>query len=158
MHSMQVYFNPNVSFRAQNTSTKHVDVNTVKAQTPVVVQPEPPAKKKSGLIEGISNIAKFFANFSEMTKATIKGTGYGLLTSAGVAFGFWSLESLPKAVQQKSLETVLKNPLKAISTKGKVLTAIAGLGVASYHLIKGKLSANQRMANVEHKLQTGHNA
>lgn len=154
--TMQVSFNPNVSFKQQNT-----DVLQNKNSQPVVQQPAvtvvPAEKKSSGFREDLSKIAKFFTTMSEMTKAAIKAVGYGALTTATFLAGFWSFGTLPRAFKKgNSLIDAFKHPIKNISTKGKLITAAAGLGVAAYHIIKGKLASNQRTANVDHQLKTGH--
>lgn len=155
--TMQVSFNPNVSFKQQSN-----EVLQNKSSQPVVLQPAvaviaPAEKKSSGFREDLSKVAKFFTTMSEMTKATIRAVGYGLLTTAAFLAGFWSFGTLPRAFRKEnSLMDAFKHPIKNISTKGKLITAAAGLGVAAYHIIKGKLASNQRTANVDHQLKTGH--
>ena len=171
---MYVSFNPNVSFKqGQVAFQKPAEGATQGAaqaaqgavqgaaqamsssqfSQPAEKQPE----KRSGLREDISKIAKFFTTLGEMTKATFKAAGYGALTVAASLTGFWAFGAVPKGFKKgNNVLDAFKHPIKNISKKGKVITALLGLGVASYHLIKGKLIANQRTANVDHQLKTGH--
>lgn len=126
---MQVSFNPNVSFTGDTHKFR----------------------------EGVSNTAKFFTNAGEMTKATAKAVGYGTVTAGATFAGFWLFGALPRSIQNANL-AAFKKPLKSLSTKGKVISALAGLTVAGIELIKGKLRANQKTANVDHRLKTGHRA
>lgn len=156
---MQVSFNPNVSFKSQ---TPQLTNPTGAAQSvpqagsaPVVASAEP--EKRKGLREDISKIAKFFTTLGEMTKATFKAIGYGALTVVASLTGFWAFGAVPRGFKKgNNILDAFKHPVKNISKKGKVITALLGLGVASYHLIKGKLISNQRTANVDHQLKTGH--
>lgn len=149
---MQVNFNPVVSFKHQTPTSTN---NSTTSVAQVVVVPE--NQKKSGFREDISRIAKFFTTLSEMTKATVKAAAYGGLTAGAFLAGFWTFGALPRGFKKgNSLMEVCKRPIKNISTKGKIITTLATLGVASYHLIKGKLVTNQRTANVDHQLKTGH--
>lgn len=150
---MQVNFNPQIAFKSQTVQPQ--------AETSVVVTTKPTKPdsfKKSGSVkEDIGKAAKFFTTLSEMTKAGVKAVGYGAVTvAAGLSCG-WLFGALPRGFKKgNSLKQVFKQPLKSISTKAKVLTGLATAVVAGYHIIKGKLSANQRTANVDHQLKIGH--
>ena len=158
---MQVSFNPNVSFKSQTPQFANQIQNSA-AQSipqtgvaPVVAAAEP--EKRKGLREDISKIAKFFTTLSEMTKASFRAVGYGALTVAASLTGFWAFGAVPRGFKKgNNILDAFKHPVKNISKKGKVITTLLGLGVASYHLIKGKLISNQRTANVDHQLKTGH--
>lgn len=110
---------------------------------------------KGSLREGLSDTAKFYTNAKEMTKATAKAVGYGTIAAGATFAGFWLFGAVPRSIKEVNL-LAFKNPLKSLSTKGKVLTALAGVAVAGYELIRGKLRANQKTANVDHQLKTGH--
>lgn len=152
---MQVSLNPNVSFK-QQISQGQTTPFVQQSNTISVTNQTEPAKRK-GVREDISKIAKFFTTLSEMTKATFKAIGYGALTVGASLFGFWAFGAVPRGFTKgKNILDAFKHPIKNISKKGKVVTALLGLGVASYHIIKGKLISNQRTANVDHQLKTGH--
>lgn len=150
---MQVNYNPQTAFRAQvqplqtelsqSVATKPLESDTF--------------KKSSSVKEDIGKVAKFFTTLSEMTKATVKAVGYGAATvAAGLSCG-WLFGALPRGFKKgNSLKQVFKQPLKSISTKAKVITGLAAATVAGIELVKGKLSANQRTANVDHQLKIGH--
>ena len=150
----QITFNP--SFRSQvqiqpNEQPKEVVVR--------VGEPDSFSKQSNGMKEDIGKIAKFFTTLSEMTKATIKAVGYGAATAGTFLAGSWLFGALPKGFKKgNSLWNTIKHPLKSISTKAKVITGLATAVVAGYHLVKGKLTANQRTANVDHQLNIGHRA
>lgn len=151
---MQVSFNPSVSFRQQAASVEQPK-EVVTVPTVPVQLPEP--KKKTGFIEGISNIAKTFATLGEMTKASIKAVGYGSATAAVGLASFWTFSSFPKSFKSlESFKDVVKHPLKNISKTGKIVSGLLGVGVAAFHIIKGILATNQKTANVDHQLKTGH--
>lgn len=150
--NMQVSFNPNISFKQQPM------VQNIVPQVNTVYIPQE-NKKSSGFREDISKVAKFFTTLSEMTKATIKAVGYGTATAGISLAGFWAFGTLPRSAKTwKTFVSAFKNPVKNISKKGKIISTVAALGVASYQLIKGKLKSNQRTANVDHQLKTGHRA
>lgn len=123
-----------------------------------VIETTKTPKKRKGFMEGISNIAKFFVSLGEMTKASLKAVGAAAVTVAGTMTAFWAFGALPKALQQgkEAIKEVCKHPIKNTSKAGKVVAGIAGAGVAAYYIIKGILTMNQRTANVEHALKTGH--
>ena len=174
---MYVSFNPNVSFKQGQVAFQKPAEGAAQAaqgavqgaqgatkgtaqamSSPQFSQPaEKQPEKRSGLREDISKIAKFFTTLGEMTKASFKAVGYGALTIAASLAGFWAFGAVPKGFKKgNNVLDAFKHPIKNISKKGKVITALLGLGVASYHLIKGKLIANKRTANVDHQLKTGH--
>ena len=134
----------------------------VSQQTPQVIvvketaEPQEEKKKKGGLRNAIAKVAKFFTTASEMTKATAKALWYGTATGGATLATFWALGALPRQMKNKELKRAFVEPLKTISTKGKVVAAVAALAVASIHIIKGVLRSNQRAANVEHQLDVEH--
>lgn len=152
---MPITFNPNVSFKQQTTPQMPLNPVTESIYTP---KQEPPAKKPSKFVNGISNIAKFFASVGEMTKGIAKGVFYGTTTAVATLGGFFLLGGLPKAAKngKVALKEAFKHPLKNTPKTGKVLATILATGVAATHVIKGILNKNQRNADIEHKLQTGH--
>ena len=116
-------------------------------------------RKSSGFKQTISNIAKFFTNLGQMTKATVKGLFYGAATGAASVGAFSIFGTIPKALKKASdltLKEALKHPVKNLSTKGKIVSAVLALGVMTYHIIKGKLNANKKTADIDHKLKTDH--
>jgi len=120
------------------------------------VEPQEEKKKKGGLRNTIAKIAKFFTTASEMTKASAKALWYGTTSGAATLAGFWALGAVPKQIKNKSFKKAFTEPLKSISTKGKVIAGLVALAVASVHIIKGVLRSNQRAANVEHQLDVEH--
>ena len=96
---MQVSFNPAVSFRQQ---APVVNPQPVVQSNQVNTVPEQKVKR-SGFREDISKIAKFFTTLSEMTKATFKAAGYGLLTGAVSLAGFWALAQYREGLNRATL-------------------------------------------------------
>lgn len=124
----------------------------------VIIKEEPEAKeeKKGGFRQGIAKVAKFFTTASEMTKASAKALWYGTTSGAATLAAFWALGAIPKQIKNKSFKKAFTEPLKSISTKGKVISGVVALAVATVHIIKGILKSNQRAANVEHQLDVEH--
>jgi len=149
---MMVSFRPAVTFTADykpnNTN------NSANPQPNSVVEGSP---KRTPVKDAVSDVAKFFVSTSEMTKATVKGGIYGFLTGTAVAGYRFMTKAIPQALKKgDSILEVFKHPAKSIGWKGNLFAASAAILVAGYHIIKGKLSANQRTANVDHQLYTGH--
>lgn len=148
----QITFKPNVTFTSQPLEQAQPQVAAPATET----APDT-FEKKGSIKEDIGKFAKFFTTLSEMTKAAVKAIGYGAATTATFLAGGWLFGALPKGFKKgNSLLNTFKHPIKSISTKAKVITGIATAAVAGYQLIKGKLSANQRTANVDHQLNIGH--
>lgn len=120
------------------------------------VEPQEEKKKKTTFREKIANVAKFFTTASEMTKASAKALWYGTATGGATLAAFWALGAVPKQIKNKAFKKAFTEPLKSVSTKGKVVAALAALAVATVHIIKGVLKSNQRAANVEHQLDVEH--
>lgn len=113
-------------------------------------------KKPGKLKKAIASVAKFFTATEEITKGTAKGAVYGTMTGIGCLAAGWLFNALPKGFKKGgSLKQVFKQPLKSMSTPVKVVSALAAAGVAVYHVIRGKLQANQRNAFVDQKLRMG---
>jgi len=153
---MPVNFNPNLTFTNQMQENQ-----SVVSQKPEVAAAKPAESdsfKKSGSFkEDISNIAKFFATLSEMTKATVKAIGYGFGTVGAFLAGNWLFNVLPNGFKKgNSLKQAFTHPIKNIGRTGKIIAGLAGVSVAGYQIIKGKLIANQLTANIDHQLKTGH--
>lgn len=111
-------------------------------------------KKQHKFKKGLASIAKFFTATEEITKGTAKGAVYGTMSGIGIMAAGWLLGSLPQGFKKgNSLEEVFKHPIKSISKSTKLTAGLAALGVAVYHIVKGKLQANQRNAFVDQKLK-----
>ena len=163
---MEIGFNPSVGFSAvkpQETSSAssvpiseylHENGDSVDLKSRVHNE-----EKKRPVRNFIANVAKFFATTTEMVKGTIKGSAYGILSGAAVLGGSWLFGALPRGFRKGgSLKDVCTHPLKNIGTKSKVVAALVTLAVGSYHIVAAKLKANQKTANVDHQLKTGHRA
>ena len=131
---MEIGFNPNVSFSA----AKPQDTNSI-GSSPISEN----LQQKSDSIE--------------LKSKQLKGSAYGLLSGAAVLGGSWLFGALPRGFRKGgSLKDVCTHPLKNIGTKSKVVAALVTLAVGSYHIVAAKLKANQKTANVDHQLKTGH--
>ena len=119
------------------------------------------AKKGNPFINFVSNVAKAFASFGEITKGIVKGLIYGTLTYYTAKGGAWLFDSLPRGFKELSKNDnsdVAKQAFKSVSKKGKFISGILGAGVLSYHVIKGILNKNKKTASIDHQLKTGHRA
>lgn len=155
---VKVDFNPAVNFKANETTTKtkgRVNLAQFEADADTF---EAPKKKKTSTKDGAANIWKFFSVTKTMTGAAIKGTIYGIATSAAVMAIFWPFKALPKAFKKEgpTIGKIISHPFKHIGLTGKILTIASGLSVLGYQLVKGKLDANQNTAVIDHKLKIGH--
>lgn len=113
-------------------------------------------QKKHSFKDYIANTAKFFVTTSEMVKGTVKGLLYGLAAGGSILGASWLFGALPNGIRKGALQNVFKSPLKSLSTKSKAIAAVAALGISTCHIIAAKLKANQKTANVDHQLKTGH--
>lgn len=119
---------------------------------------KPASKQPKTFKESMAGIWKFFAVANKMVNAALKGLVYGALTGTTILTGSWLFKSLPKAFSKDgpSLWQTIRHPVNNISKSGKVIAGIASGAVLAYHLIKGKLDANQNTAVIDHKLKVGH--
>lgn len=163
---MAVSLNPNLSFTGYNISDdKMKELKEQAKENPRMLALLDEAKpdeytsdnkpqKKQKFKRGIASIAKFFTATEEITKGTAKGAVYGSMTGIGVMAAGWLLGALPNGFKHgNSLKEVFKHPIKSISKSTKLTAGLAALGVAGYHIVKGKLQANQRNAFVDQKLR-----
>lgn len=145
---------PTVILENDEDSKKMFERNGLTADKKVEEEP----KKKTTFKEKIANVWKFFSATDKMLGATFKGLFYGALTGTALVGGAWMYRALPKAFAKegpKFLELV-KHPLKHVGTAGKVIAGVGSALVLAYHLVVGKLEANQRTAVIDHKMKTGH--
>lgn len=170
---MALTINPNVSFTAYTISDENAEKikNQLKEQgiSPELqntfeaslekqpkadtVEKEAAPKQKKSFKERIASVAKFFTATEEITKGTAKGVVYGTMSGIGMMALNWLFVSLPKGFKKgNSLKETFKHPVKSISKGGKIASAVVGAGVLVYHIVKGKLQANQRNAFVDQKL------
>lgn len=105
-----------------------------------------------------AKIWKFFAVANQMANSSLKGIFYGALTGVTFLTGSWLFKSLPNAFSKEgaTIWQTIRHPLKNIGKPGKVIAASASGLVLAYHLVKGKLEANQKTAVIDHKLKVGH--
>lgn len=115
-------------------------------------------KKGSSVNEGIAKIWKFFSVANQMANAALKGLFYGAVTGFVLLSGSWLFRALPKAFTKEGpkLWVTICHPLKHIPKSGKVIAGVSSGSILAYHLIKGKLQANQNTAVIDHKLKVGH--
>lgn len=114
--------------------------------------------KPKSLKNRISNFWKRVKAAATIANATGKGVLYGAATGTALLGGSWLFKSLPAALTKEgpTLWNTIRHPLKHIGTSGKVIAAIGSAIVLGYHIVKGKLDANQKTAVIDHKLKTGH--
>lgn len=166
---MAVNLNPNVSFTSYRISDDLVNKarEQAKAENNTLLlnvldqcefegnkdQTEKQAKKPSAFKRGIAGIAKFYTAMSEITKGIFKGTVYGSMTGIGIMSAGWLFGALPNGFKKGgSLIETFKHPIKSVGKPAKITAAICSIGVAAYHIVRGKLHANQRNAFVDQKL------
>ncbi len=157
---MAIKIIPSVSFRASDTVVAKGSAQSnqqVTNNTGVSGTNSQPVRSKKTIKDRIADIAKFYTVAGEMTKGTFKAIAYGFLAGTAVAGWAWMTKTLPQAFSKgSSVKSVFANPAKSIGWKSNLLAGTAALAVAAYQLVKAKLKANQRTANVDHQLYTGH--
>jgi hypothetical protein len=162
---MKVEFNPSqivskqLSMKGQQNEVSSSTVDNSKVLEQEKIQGDTFEQKKhtSSLRNGFSNIWKFFSVTNKMVESTLKGLFYGALTGATLLSGSWLFKSLPNAVSKGTgLWNTIKHPLQNISRSGKIIAGVGSALVLGYHVVKGKLDANQKTAVIDHKLKTGH--
>lgn len=117
-----------------------------------------PAKKSAGFRGFIANISYAWVNVAEGFKGLVKGAWYGFLAGTAVA-GISTIHSVNKRIKQgEKLGFFAKLDPKNISKGGKVLSWVTAGTVLLGNLIWASMKANQRTANVDHALYTGHRA
>lgn len=101
---------------------------------------------------------KFFASANQLANAYVKGLFYASATGAGLLGASWVFNTLPKAFKKEGpkFAEILKHPLKNIPKSGKVIAGLGAIAVMGYHAVQGKLRANQRTAEIDHKMKIGH--
>ena len=121
---------------------------------------DPDAPKTSLWMKGkeaVANVWKFFTVAGTMGIATAKGLWQGALTGAGVLAVAAVARGTVKAIKNEGkFLDIIKTPLKAAGTSGKLIAAAAGALVLTGHLIAGKLEANQKSSVIEHKIDVPH--
>ena len=104
-------------------------------------------KEKRGffnrLKEGFINIRKFFINAGYAAVGTAKGVVAGAIGGLAVLGG-----AAVKNMVNKAPQTLTKG--------NKVLAGVVGASLLGVELIKAKLKANDRGADLDHKWHTGH--
>ncbi|MBD5401208.1 hypothetical protein HDR58_00180 [bacterium] len=115
-------------------------------------------KKSKSAKENIAGIWKFLTSANQMIGSAIKGLIYGAITGSILLSGSWLFKSLPKAFTKEGpkLWDTIRHPIQHIGKSGKIMAGTASAIVLGYHLVKGKLEANQKTAVIDHKLKTGH--
>lgn len=158
---MKVGFNPNVSFKSNELGNSQ-NLNKGRVILPDMNQDVHVAETKKGgssLKNGVAKTWKFFSVAETFVGSVLKGLVYGTLASGAAIAALWPFKALPKAFAKTSeitLKDVLKHPVKHLGKGGKIAVAALGLGTLAYHLIAGKLRANQNTAVIDHKLHVGH--
>lgn len=161
VYMMKVGFNPGISFKSSGTD---VNQNTEKGRVtlPDVQGDAFTAENKKGgssLKNGVAKTWKFFSVAETFVGSVLKGLVYGTLASGAAIMLLWPFKALPKAFAKASdltLKDVIKHPVKHLGKGGKIAVGALGLGTLVYHLVAGKLRANQNTAVIDHKLHVGH--
>lgn len=158
---MKVGFNPKISFKSNEIDNTQ-EIKKGKVTLPDMEEDAFVTQDKktgSSFKDKIANVWKFFSVAETMVGATLKGLVYGTLAAGATISVLWPFKALPKAFAKNSelaIKDVIKHPIKHLGKGGKIATAIAGLGTLAYHIISGKLNANQNTAVIDHKLHVGH--
>ena len=107
---------------------------------------EAPKEKKgffNRLKEGFINIRKFFITTGYMIGGTVKGAAIGAVG------GMATLGAL-------ALKNTIKKAPEVLTKGNKFVAGAVGVGLLAIELVKAKLNANDRGADLDHKWRTGH--
>lgn len=159
---MTLELHPNIYFKASEThaeqSAKHQQTEANKVNTEIASDTFENEKKaeqenKKGLKHKLASIAKFFTSTEELTKGTAKGAIYGTLAGGSILGAGWLFGALPRGLKNtKTLVQTFKHPFQAISSKTKITAGLTAIGIAAYHIIRGKFQANLYNAFIDKKL------
>lgn len=159
---MAVNLNPQI--KLSNTAPKQTDaaVEPTKVTTENPVPPAPAVQPvKQPLIKRIASGAAYgWINLSESVKGVVEGLVLGTLLGTAIAGYDLMTSGVKKAWNTKSKFTSFKemvtSPRKYLGRTGKIYAPIAALAMFCGYMLKAKLTINQRTANVDHALYTGH--
>lgn len=139
-----VSFNPSVNFKAVSSS---VTESPAAVSAPVKTNAAPQKTQKNN--KSHLKIGNIFIATSSVLKALI----YGFLTGTAVAAYNWATKAIPNSAKNgKSLIETLRHPAKSIGWKGNLFAGVAALGVATYHIMRGKIKAEQRSARLDNTI------
>jgi len=157
---MTISFNPQVklssgvSFKQDPAAAAPTFTEQPPVAGQVAAQPKPSGVK--GFFAGISYA---WINLTEDVQGAFKGVFAGFVTGTAIA-GVDGLVSGAKKIGRKELKIgeAFRHPTRALGKVGKFLAPLAGLAVLVGFIIKARLTANLKTANVDHALNTGHRA
>lgn len=151
----------NQSRKGTVTLPENISVSTEENKTDSYLKSTDAAKtgkQPKTLKESVAGVWKFMSVANQMANAALKGLFYGALTGTAFLGGSWLFKSLPQSFSKEgpSLWQTIRHPLKHIGKAGKIIAGAASGIVLGYHLVAGKLHANQKTAVIDHKLKVGH--
>lgn len=112
-------------------------------------------KHKSTVKDKMAATAKVYVKTGEYFKAVGKTVVYGGIGATLVLGSSWLFGGWPKVFKKQiKASEMFSNPLKCVSTKGKVFAGITAAIIGGFQFAKAYLHANQRTANIDHKLKT----
>lgn len=177
---MTISFNPQVSFNSKaKQEPKTVTAFTPDGQKMILSLEETP--KKRGIKGAASKVANFFVNLSEGAKGLFRGVFYGALGGTAIAAVDWVTKGAPRAfakiapviedgaetatkeaikaaksLRAKNIKEFFTKPAKYVSKGGKVVAALGAAVLLTAELVRARLHANKKTANVDHQLRVDH--
>lgn len=144
-----------IAFQNQNVNLAKPDADKKNK----ITEPSKQQPKKSTGIRGVAaGVSYAWINLTEGIKGLVKGAWYGFLAgtlTAGISAHFSAKNRIKKGEKIGLLE---RYKPKNMTKTTKVLSwAVAG-AILVWNLILAKMRANQKTANVDHALYTGHRA
>lgn len=149
----KVNYSNQLAFSNENLNVTTPDIDKKNALTE---QNQRPAKKPRGIKGVVADVSYAWVNVAEGFKGVVKGAWYGFLAgtlTAGISAYYSAKKPNPNG---KTLGLLERFSPKKMTRTTKVLSGIVAGGVFVWNLIWAKMKANQRTANVDHMLYTGH--
>lgn len=157
---MLIKVTPKVSYNNQPAfSNENLNVTTpdIDKKRTLTEQYQKSAKKSRGIKGVAADISYAWVNVAEGFKGVVKGLWYGFLAgtlTAGIS-AHLAANKLNKK-EGKAIGLLERFSPKNMTKSTKILSGVVAGGVFVWNLIWAKMKANQRTANVDHMLYTGH--
>lgn len=142
-----------IAFSNQNLNVTTPDADKKHSHTE---QYQKPTSKPRGLKGVAADVSYAWVNVAEGFKGVAKGLWYGFLVGTLTAAISAQRVAKKRIAKGESIGLLERFALKNITRPTKILSGVVAGGVFVWNLIWAKMKANQRTANVDHMLYTGH--
>lgn len=144
-----------VTFRSENMNVTESNIDKKKK---IREQTKQQQKKSTGVRGIAAGISYAWINLTEGIKGLFKGAWYGFIAgtlTAGISAHFSAKNRIKKG---EKIGLIERFKPKHMTKTTKILSWVVAGAVLVWNLILAKMRANQKTANVDHALYTGHRA